>query len=280
MARLKPALDALYHQFDYAGRLEADPLGLVRAWADPADQEVVGILAAALAYGRVDLFIPKLRLIFAWMGDHAAGPAAFVRAFEGRRHGRWLEGFRYRVTSGADLGRLLEALRAELEVHGSLEAALAAGFDPGDPDIGPALTAFIARLYASGDAPTRGFKHLAPSPAGGSACKRLNLWLRWMVRRQPGVDLGIWGRIPASHLLLPLDTHSLRMAHNLGLTDRLDMSWRNAQRITRALRQLDPEDPVKYDFALCHKGMSGDCPAHRQDILCQRCELRDRCRWW
>lgn len=279
MTDLRGRLDALVAGYDYAGRIPHDPLGLVHGFASPGDQEIAGLIAAGLAYGRVDLFLPKLRALFAHMGGEAGGLDAYVRAFDARRAGRWLGAFRYRVTSGADLIRLFIPLKALLERFGSLGAAFAAGFDPSHGDIGPALTTFVTALYQGGADPPRSFKHLMPNPAGGSACKRLNLWLRWMVRRQPGVDLGLW-EVPASHLILPLDTHTLRMAYNLGLTDRQDMSWRNAQRVTGRLRQLDPADPVKYDFALCHLGMSGACPARRQDAICEGCGLRGMCRFW
>lgn len=276
---LRPALEALYQHFDYAQRLEADPLGLVHA-AAPADRELVGFIAAAFAYGRVDLFLPKLRALFGWMIEEAGGVRRFVEGFEAGRHRAWLGAFRYRVTSGAHLGRLVEGLRILLERHGSLEGAFAAGMGAEDEDVGPGLGRFVAEIYGAGSAPDRGLKHLVPSPLGGSACKRLNLWLRWMVRRQGGVDLGLWTAVRPSQLILPLDTHTARMSYNLGLTHREDLSWRTASEVTALLRRMDPLDPVKYDFALCHLAMAGGCPARRRDEICGACGLHGLCRWW
>lgn len=276
---LKAALDHLYDTCDYGARLAEDPLGIVRSLDAPRDQEVAGLLAASLAYGRVSLFLPRVRELVDRMGDEAGGPAAFVRTFDAQRPRPWLDGFRYRVTSAEDLRALLTGMGAALRAFPTLEDAFCDGLSPGDADIGPALSALVQRMRTAGGRPSRSLKHLLPAPADGSACKRLNLWLRWMVRRQEGVDLGIWTRVPSRLLILPLDTHSLRMAYNLGLTDREDMSWRNAVRITARLRELDAEDPVRYDFALCHLGMAGDCPARRLDAICDRCGLRGLCRW-
>ena len=124
----------------------------------------------------------------------------------------------------------------------------------------------------------RGLHHLLPNPLGAGAAKRLNLYLRWMVRGPDAVDFGIWKSIPASALLIPLDTHIGRIAKRLGLTARNDLSWRTAEEITASLRKLDPEDPVKYDFALCHYGMSGVCPVKPRAENCARCLLWDGCR--
>lgn len=277
---LKRRLEYLYHTFPYAERLKVDPLAFVLREKTPDDQAVVGLLASGLAYGRVDLFRPAIAAVVARM--HASGgPDAFVRQFEPQQQQAFLDGFRYRMTSGRTLGQLFFALRGLLEAHGSLEAAFRAGFSPAHEDIGPALSQFVQSLYARiPGGPDRSLRHLLPDPALGSACKRLNLFLRWMVRRQEGVDPGPWRSLPASHLLLPLDTHTLRMSFNLGLIERPVQRWATAQEVTRRLRALDPQDPVKYDFALCHLGMAGDCPSRLQVEICDRCALSGLCRWW
>ncbi|HET7826134.1 MAG TPA: DUF2400 family protein, partial [Anaeromyxobacter sp.] len=124
----------------------------------------------------------------------------------------------------------------------------------------------------------RGLRHLLPDAAGPGASKRWNLFLRWMVRGPDAVDLGAWsGLVPRSALVVPLDTHVHRVSRCLGLTRRRDASWRTAEEITAALRRLDPEDPVRYDFALCHLGMSGACPARRDRALCAACPLSPAC---
>ena len=272
-------LEHLYHTYDYRGRIAADPIELVHEAATDADREIVGLLASGLAYGRASIFKPKIRQLLAHMAE-SGGPRAYVERFDLEAERAWLTGFRHRVTSGLHVGRLLYALRILIEHHGSLEAAFASGFSPAHEDVGPALTAFVESIYRLGPPPDRAFRHLLPSPGMKSACKRLNLYLRWMVRVQPGVDLGIWRSIPTSHLVLPLDTHTLRLGYNLGLTSRQDQSWRTAVEITRRLRMLDPADPVKYDFALCHLGMAGGCPSRREEAICARCDLKGICRWW
>jgi uncharacterized protein (TIGR02757 family) len=126
--------------------------------------------------------------------------------------------------------------------------------------------------------PERGLDHLLPSPLGQGAAKRLNLFLRWMVREADGVDFGLWTKVSPAQLIIPLDTHIHRMGLRLGLTSRKSPGWRTAEEITAALRRLDPADPVKYDFALCHYAMSGACPLVSQKTICRACALRPVCR--
>src|SRR5262249_33537126 len=124
-----------------------------------------------------------------------------------------------------------------------------------------------------------GYRHLFPRPSAGGPCKRLHLFLRWMVRRTPP-DFGLWPAIPPSALIMPVDTHIEHMAPAAGLTGRRSRTWAMAEEITARLRRLDPADPVKYDFSLCHKRMSGDCPDRREPPVCGPCGLRPVCRHW
>jgi uncharacterized protein (TIGR02757 family) len=152
--------------------------------------------------------------------------------------------------------------------------------------VGPALDRFsrgfldadLRRVFPGGVA-SRGYRHLFPRPSGGGPCKRLNLFLRWMVRREPP-DFGLWRRVSPAKLLIPLDTHIENMSRAVGLTRRKTRDWRMASAITRRLASLDPDDPVKYDFALCHKRMSGDCPNRRDVVRCRPCGLRSVCLRW
>src|SRR5690606_17373861 len=162
-----------------------------------------------------------------------------------------LAGFRHRVYGGDDVARMLAHAGALRAREGSLGAAFERRFAASGALL-PALTDFAAALR--GPDPSRGLAHLIPSPEKGSACKRLLLYLRFMVRPADGVDLGLWG-LPPSALIIPLDTHIHRIARNLALTQRRDASLRTAEEVTAALRRLDPDDPVKYDFALCHHGI-------------------------
>lgn len=278
--RLRPLLERFVDDFDAAGRIGFDPVEAPRSYPDPADQEVAGLLAASIAYGRADLFRPKLFGLLEAMGP---SPAAFARSFDPRRDGERLAPFAYRFHLPADFGALVAGAGALLRSHGSLGASFAAALRR-HGSLREALAAFSraireegANAVAGAMGPPRALEHLLSDPAKGGACKRLLLYLRWMVRRD-AVDLGTWeGLVPRSALLVPVDTHVLRVARLLGLTRRKEASWRTAEEITASLRRLDPEDPVRYDFALCHLGMSGACPVRRDRSRCLRCPLRDGC---
>jgi uncharacterized protein (TIGR02757 family) len=159
--------------------------------------------------------------------------------------------FKHRFTTGEILSNLLVALRELTLEYGSLEFCFLAGFSEHDPNILPALTGLVRKLE---QACGRTIPTFLPSPEGGSACKRLNLFLRWMVRSD-NVDPGIWQSIPASHLIVPLDTHMHRIASAMGLTSRKQADMRCAIEITDAFSAIRPDDPVRYDFALTRLGI-------------------------
>jgi uncharacterized protein (TIGR02757 family) len=276
---LKPALDRLYHDFNQPDSA-ADPIQIVRRYEDPADREVVGFCAAALAFGRVASVLQSIEALLAVLGP---SPADSVRRFDASRHGRPLRGLVHRWTRGPDFIALLIVLRTMLETAGSIEAFFLQGDDPSAPDIFPALDAFSARVHsldltaAYGRKPRRpGVYYFFPRPSAGSACKRLNLFLRWMVRRD-GIDLGVWSRVSPARLIIPLDTHVIRVGRCLRLTSYRSPGWRMASDITATLRRLDPDDPVKYDFSLCHLGMMDACGFNRPQRD-TRCPLRGVCR--
>jgi uncharacterized protein (TIGR02757 family) len=258
---LKRALDRLYAEFNREDSA-ADPIQLVRPFGRPDDREIVGFCAAALAFGRVSSVMQTIRRLLAIMGQH---PAAYVRGFEPDRDGPSLAGLVHRWTRGPDLVALLWVLRQILEREGSIEAFFAEGYDPAAPDIESALERFSASALALdlqsayGRIPTNpGVCYFFPRPSAGSGCKRLNLFLRWMVRRD-ALDLGVWSRVSPAQLVIPLDTHVIRVGRCLSLTRYASPGWRMAREITQSLRRLDEHDPVKYDYALCHLGMSGRC---------------------
>jgi uncharacterized protein (TIGR02757 family) len=178
---------------------------------------------------------------------------------------------------------LLLGVGAALREKGSLEALFLEGLGGG---LKPALGAFVAWLRAA--APLRelraamgrerGLHHLLPSPLGAGAAKRLCLFLRWMVRGPDAVDLGVWTRVPKDALVIPLDTHVGRIARHLRLTKRKTLTWATAEDVTASLRALDAADPTRYDFALCHYGMSGACPVKPIPENCARCLLLPACR--
>jgi uncharacterized protein (TIGR02757 family) len=284
-AALRPLLDALDAGLDRTARLAADPVELPRRYADPRDQEIAGLFSACLAYGRADVFKPILSRVLEAMNP---SPAAFVRAFARAPDPAAFAFAVYRFNRPRDLAALAAAAGDVALRHGSLGARFSTLFREagGSPDaLRPALAAFARELR---EAPPvgpllrgrghRGLLHLLPDAAGAGASKRWNLYLRWMVRGPDAVDLGAWrGLVPPSALVVPLDTHVHRVARCIGLTRRADASWRTAEEITAALRRVHPEDPVRYDFALCHLGMSGACPARRDRDRCRACPLAAAC---
>jgi uncharacterized protein (TIGR02757 family) len=178
------------------------------------------------------------------------------------------------------------AAREILARHGSFEKCFLAGDPEREGPIGPPLERF-ARAFLEADVRgvfprrrlSRGYRHLFPLPSAGGPCKRLLLFLRWMVRRE-APDFGLWTSVSPARLLMPIDTHVENMSRAIGLTRRRSRSWKMAAEITARLATIDPVDPVKYDFALCHKRMSGDCLDRRDHVVCAPCGLREICRHW
>lgn len=256
-----------------------DPIQIVRRYAKPDDQEIVAFCAAGLAFGRVSSVMQSIERVAQVMGPE---PAAFVRRFEPARDGAPLRDFVHRWTRGVDVIALLWVLRQMLDHAGSIEGFFLEG-DAGGEDIREALDSFSMRAMALdlraayGRVPARpGVGYFFPRPSGGSGCKRLNLFMRWMVRRD-ALDLGIWPRVSPSRLIVPLDTHIIRVGRCLRLTRYISPGWPMALDITRALRVLDPEDPVKYDFSVCHLGMMNACGSGTPRGNAQ-CPLKDVCR--
>jgi uncharacterized protein (TIGR02757 family) len=276
---LKPTLEALYKEFNVADSA-ADPIQVVRRFTRPDDREIVAFCAAALAFGRVTSVLHSVDRLLAVLGGQ---PAAFVRAFDPRRQRAAFKGFVHRWTRGADLVALIWILKQMMVRSGSIEGFFALGYDKAAADVGSALESFSARALAmdlgsgnSRGAGGPGVGYFFPRPAAGSGCKRLNLFLRWMVRRD-ALDLGVWSSIAPSKLVIPLDTHVVRVGRCLRLTRYASAGWPMASEITSSLRQLDPDDPVKYDFALCHLGMMNACGFNRPE-LDARCPLHGVCR--
>ncbi len=281
--KLKPLLDAFADDRPWGHRVGADPIELVHRYEAARDVEVSGLLAAALAYGRADLFKPKVEGLLKQMGS---SPAEFVEALTVANAAKLLEGFVYRFNLGTDVAVLLMGMGATLRTHGSLEALVVEGLEQHGTLHG-ALAHLTGGLRAAAPlaqlrkrlGPDRGLHHLLPHPLGAGAAKRLNLYLRWMVRGPDLIDFGVWRRIPTTRLIIPLDTHVQRISKLLGLTKRNDLSWRTAEDVTASLRMLDPDDPVRYDFALCHYGMSGACPSTPVSLNCLECTLKGECRF-
>ncbi|MBI3932902.1 MAG: TIGR02757 family protein [Acidobacteria bacterium] len=257
--RLKTRLEELYRRYD--GRfVDPDPLEFVRRQETTPDREVVGLVASALAYGNVVQIKRSVAAVLALLGPR---PADTVRRLDPREAARRLDGFRHRFNDGRDVACLLFFLRQMLEGAGSVEAFFTRGDDPTAADVGPALVSFSTRALALDPGglyrgrrlpPHAGVRFFFPSPEDGSACKRLNLYLRWMVRRD-GVDLGVWRTVDPARLVIPLDAHVYALARRVRLTRYKSPGWAMAVDVTRRLRRFDPADPVKYDFAFHRMGL-------------------------
>lgn len=278
-ADLKPRLDALYDSFNFP-ESAFDPIQVVRRYPRLADREIVAFLAAGLAFGRVASVVNSVEAVCRLLGD---SPARVVAQFDPDRDGAALLPLVHRWIRGRDLVAVLWMLRVMVEEAGSLEAWYARGWSEAHTDVEPSLESFSTRARAIDLRPAYGRVPKTPPayfffarPSTGGACKRLNLFLRWMVRTD-GVDLGGWTRPLPSQLVLPLDTHTIRTGRCLRLTRRVSPGWKMAAEITAALRTLDAADPVRYDFSLCHLGMMGACGfgTRQRD---EHCPLKGTCR--
>ena len=238
---LKEQLDTLLARYG-PGQLSSDPLEFARRYAEPRDREAAALICALFAYGNVTAMRAFLEPLLGQLGAHPA---------EALRSGARLEAGPYRFQTGRDVGLFLGGLGKVLASHHSLEAAFVAG--GGDPEA--RLEAFARMLRTACGRRTYGLDHLVPLPSSGSACKRWRLFLRWVVRPDDGVDLGLWSCLRPCELLMPVDVHVSRAARQLGLTRRATVDHRFALEVTEALRAICPEDPVKYDFALARPGI-------------------------
>jgi uncharacterized protein (TIGR02757 family) len=279
--QLKTILDDLY-----AGRSQAhlanDPLSFCRRYDTPEDREVAGLIASSFAYGNVKIILRNLDAIFGRMGP---SPRRFVEAFEPERGLALFAGFKHRFNDARDLCALLLAARTMIEEANTIGEFFLGGHDRDAEDVTASLTGFSSAVLAMDYAPVFGssripadsyFSFFFPSPASGSACKRLCMYLRWMVRPDDGIDLGIWRGVSPSQLVVPVDAHIRRICRYLGLTRRSQGDWRMAREITAALRRIDPADPVRYDFSLCHLGISEGCDG-KDPLRCRNCPVTTIC---
>jgi len=271
----------LARKFPLERSLAQDPLSCVRPFAsDRRAAEIAGVFASTLAIGNTT----SIRRAFARLLDRTGGDlSAWVDRATERSWRRELGDFRHRWIRGDQLGYLAVRLRSVYAVHASLEDVFLSGMEGGQGFEG-GLDALAGALRS----PEReraivppGYDRLFPSPRGRSKspCKRLTLFVRWMVRSEYP-DLGLWTRVPASALRIPLDQHVYWIAYHLGLTHRRTRSWKTVEEVTEALRAIDPVDPVRYDFVLCHTGISGDCPKRRDMAVCGPCSVRPDCLLW
>ncbi|SDX62843.1 TIGR02757 family protein [Hymenobacter psychrophilus] len=248
-AQVRALLDEKYRRYDQPGFIALDPVSIPHQFSARADVEISALFAAVLAWGRRPTIISKCRELLQRM-DNA--PHQFITQHHDDDLKRLL-GFCHRTFCDTDLLYFVHWLRWYYGQHASLEDAFLQGATQKHR-----LENFHTLFFSLDDAPQRTRKHVA-TPARGSACKRLNMYLRWMVRPdEHGVDFGLWTRLSPADLICPCDVHVERVARRLGLLERKQVDWLAAEELTAHLRTFDPLDPVKYDFALFGLGVEGE----------------------
>jgi len=275
-------LEALYRGFAFERSLADDPISSIRPLVhNVRSAEVLGILAATLAIGNTT----AIRGALARLVELADGaPASWLLETPRRQRAAALAPFRHRWIRGDQVEYLARVLadyyeRREALEEAFLDAYLMQGFSGGLDALARVLRGDEARRRIG--RPPPGYRNLFPSPLDTprSPCKRMTLFVRWMVReRYP--DLGYWPHVPTGDLRVPLDQHVHWIAYHLGLTSRRTRSWAAVEEVSEALRRIDPLDPIRFDFVLCHTGISGDCPKERDMSVCGPCSVRPDCRMW
>ena len=246
---LKEELDKLYSSYNDRKFIHPDPLEFLYDYENTDDREIAGLIASVLAYGRVVQILKSVKLVLERM---TPGPYLFLKESSPDMIHDIFKDFKHRFTTGRELSCLLINIKNTITKYGSLNACFLQGMKEEEKTILSAALDFAKNLNLSTE---NRCDSLIPSPMGGSAFKRLNLYLRWMVRKD-NVDPGGWIGVPRSKLIVPLDTHMYRISSGLGFTTRKHADIKTALEVTDALRKLDESDPVKYDFALTRLGMN------------------------
>lgn len=278
---LKSHLESLYHLYNHT-YLASDPVRFVHRYEGKENREIVGLVAAALAYGNVKQINASIEKALEPLG---VSPVDYIRALNPGSLLEQYTGFVHRFNNGRDLSLLVYFLHQVFNRYSSLEEFFMVGYSEGDATIERSLTSFVSRLfeldcslfYKEGLPQTAGVRFFLSSPAHKSACKRMNMFLRWMVRSDDGVDCGLWNQVNPSQLVMPLDAHTARISRYIGLTDKRTTSWSMALEVTENLRKIDPYDPVKYDFAMSRLGILDKCMHRYVKDLCEQCSLFNVC---
>jgi uncharacterized protein (TIGR02757 family) len=251
---LKQKLEYHYKAFDRT-KLEPDPLQFLHLFKDERDIEVVGLIASIFAYGNVKQIENTLKkFIVVFNGK----PYSFTKNFSLSKDSKKISCIKHRFYMEDDVLKLFIILNKEINKHKSIKQIFLQGYNISDENVKNGISNFsnhfINSFIETFGQVSDGIKFMFPLPEKNSACKRMNLFLRWMVRKDE-LDFGLWNEIPTNKLIIPVDTHIARICRSLGLTNKKNVSWQMAEEITKNLRKFDHEDPVKYDFAICHIGI-------------------------
>lgn len=249
-SEIQDLLESKYDEFCRPEFIETDPISIPHQFDDPRDIEIAGFFAATISWGQRPTIIKNARRLMKLMDD---SPYEFITQHQPKDLKRF-DGFVHRTFNADDARAFCSSLRNMYDEHPSLEDHFLGGLNSEDQNLGNAISHFKQRFFQNSDS-QRTLKHVS-DPAKGSAAKRINMYLRWMVRLPDrGVDFGIWNRIPSSLLSCPLDVHSGRVARKLGLLDRKQDDWNAVEELDVSLRLLDTDDPVKYDYSLFGLGV-------------------------
>jgi len=249
MISARERLEKTYREMNRPEFIHPDPLEFVWRYQSRADREIVGLIAACLAYGNVTQILKSVEKVLSTMG---ASPAVWLLATRPETVKKTFLAFKHRFTTGPEMAVFLLNIKRALEKHGSLESLFLKGYDKDEPTVENAIYKFVDNFNVLGCAPS-----LTPCPEHKSSFKRINLYLRWMVRKD-AVDPGVWKGVSPSKLIIPLDTHMRQVSMRMGITRRKDTSMKTASEITAYFRRIEPGDPVKYDFALTRAGIRGN----------------------
>ena len=256
MQRLKEKLDKIYLQ--YLQKFSSkDPVWVLHRFPNARDTEIIGLITASYSYGQVDQINKFTEKLLSQTGNK---PYEFTINFTKRKDKKYLKGLNYRFNSEDDLADLFYSISKAIKEHGSLKNLFIKGFKADSENILEALSDFVTYLSSFSNHQNSGkrnyFNYLLPNPTNKSTCKRMNLFLRWMVRKDE-IDTGLWSEIGKSKLIMPVDVHVARVSKNLKLLSRKSVDLKFALELTETLKKFDKDDPVKYDFSLCHIGIEG-----------------------
>lgn len=252
---LRKKLDQHYRAFDRT-QIKPDPLEVPHRYDTREDIELSAFIASIFAFGNVNLIIKQTEKILQPLGKN---PYNNLLSMSENKITKYFSESRYRFYSGEDVLSLLRVIRSLLKKYGTIEKIFMEGekdFSSTKKLLSNFSKKFLCEAENQNEKITRGIKFMFPDPETGGACKRMNLFLRWMVRNDD-LDFGLWNCISPAQLIIPVDTHIAKISRQLGLTKRKIADWKMAEEITTKLKKYDAEDPVKYDFALCHISMRG-----------------------
>ncbi|MFC1513690.1 TIGR02757 family protein [candidate division KSB1 bacterium] len=279
---LKLKLDILYDLYDY-NYIESDPVKYIHRYDGKENREIVGFISSALAYGNVRQIFTSVEKILKILGP---SPFEFAKNFDIVRDSDLFKDFKHRFNNGTDISVLFWFLHQIYDEYPTMEECFFENYSENDETIEKALTGFVSRILLLKNGPfyhgalpkNAGVRYFLSSPEKKSACKRMNMFLRWMVRKNDKIDCGIWKKISPAKLILPLDAHTARISQYIGLTERKSSSWLMALEVTDNLKKMEPDDPVKYDFALSRLGILDKCEHKYKQNNCEKCELFSICR--